>query len=83
MSFRQTRWQYFASLFRPKPKQRTTVDKAKRSPAKKKKWLYAVPLPGMSGVVLAHTKSEARSEIKKRHGLKVRVPIGAVITEAA
>jgi hypothetical protein len=34
---------------------------------------------GVAGFVYAHTRSEARSEIKKANGFKSRVPIGAEI----
>lgn len=60
--------------------------------AEKKIWRYSVHDPSFSttsgswwnriGQVEGFTRSHARSEIKKRYGLK-RVPVGSVITEAA
>jgi len=40
-------------------------------------WSYTVN--GQDGTVVAHTRSEARAEIKKELGLKGRLPVGVKI----
>lgn len=96
MSIRRTRTQWIESLFPlrlnifhsppltgPYELARTS-EKVKRPGKEKLAWKYKAPVPGMSGTVYAHTRSEARSEIKKLHGItgKGRVPLDTIITLA-
>lgn len=48
-------------------------------PKPKRQWLYEWQ-PGFVMCVIAHTKSEARAELKRRLKLK-RLPVGAVVTQ--
>ena len=80
MSFRQTRFQWLPSFFKPRS---VAPPRPRRHKvyATKKKWRYVCPLLEVSGIVHAFTRSEARSEIKKAHNLKGRVPFGSMITQ--
>lgn len=81
MAYRQTRFEYLASFFR-KRKKKAVAERPERTPAKIRRWKYSCPFAGGAGTVTAYTKSEARAEIKKRHGIgsKGRVPVGSLIT---
>jgi len=80
MNFRRTRFEFLApilfALRIDPPKQ----EREKRLLVPTKRFTYAAPIDGVSGTVEAHTRSEARAQIKQRHGLR-RVPVGAVITQ--
>lgn len=91
MSFRQTRLSYLASFFkspRIKRSKRKSEQREQREQkpakvyAKRKRWDYAAPLPGVSGHVLGFTRSHARAEIKLIHGLKTTAGIGLLLKVA-
>jgi hypothetical protein len=81
MNFRMQRFDWLARFF-PMPRRTKRVERKKsRAPQEPSQWAFE--MSGLrGGIVTALNRSEARSEIKKRHGLK-RVPVGAKIYKVA
>ena len=79
---RQSRFEFLASVLRPSKAKKVRRVKRVSSGRAPKQWRYAAPpdvhRPGIYGVVTALTRSEARAEIKRIHGIN-RVPIGTLI----
>lgn len=83
MSIKRTRHQYIVDVLNSSPKKKKKkIEKVKKIPIKKKQWIYEMSLSDGSYItesVFAHTRSEARSEIKKINNIKGRLPVGIVI----
>lgn len=82
MSIRRSRFEWIASIFKPKRVKRSKKPAATKIYAKPKRWQYAAPVVGVSGLVLGFTRSHARAEIKKAHGLKTTAGIGLMLNMA-
>jgi hypothetical protein len=77
---RQTRFEFLATIIKRSRRSRSRMFGFRSMGRRLSTWNYAAPLPGVAGWVKAPTRSEARAEIKKAHGLKTTAGIGLVLT---